>query len=123
MQVYWQLYWQYAAMIRRPQNDTVLSAAPTVVDYSIEVNLTNYNNAIDADVISKATAALQGYVNTNLNILGNDVIVTEIIALGKIEGEVYDIAVVSPSSNVVAGAKNVYTNCTGIIVNIIGHHG
>ena len=106
----------------RPQNDTVLSAAPTVSNYSIEVNLTTYTSAIDADVITAVTAALQSYVNINLNSLGKDVILTEIIALSKLEGQVYDVAVVNPTGNVIAGADNVYTNCTGITVNIIGHH-
>ena len=106
----------------RPQNDTVLSAAPTVTNYTIEVNLTTYTTAVDADVITAVTAALQGYVNTNLNSLGKDVILTEIIALSKIDSMVYDVAVAHPTANVIAGSDNVYTKCTGITVNIIGHH-
>jgi len=103
----------------RPQNDTVLVSAPTVVNYAISVNLTTYTGAIDSDVLATVNANLAAYQAAGQNVLGRDVILSQIEALCSIAGQVYDVAIASPTANIVAD-DTTYVNCTGITVNIIG---
>lgn len=103
----------------RPLNDTVYALAPTKIDYAIEVDITFYDTADIPATTDLIQAALDNYKQEGLNRLGRDVIREQIAALCVIKGSVYDVAIVSPVSNIVA-ALNEYTNCTGITINNIG---
>lgn len=104
----------------RPLTDTVYTLAPTVEDYAIEVNLTLLTTAVQASTKTAVEKILDAYKEARKNRLGLDVVKNKLVQLCMIEG-VYNAEVVSPLANIVADPE-VYTNCTGIIVNIIGTH-
>lgn len=101
----------------RPQNDTVLVADPSVIEYAIQVELVIYNSAVNADVLTTVNANLSAYENARLNKLGVDVVKSQIVGQCIIPGQVYDAIVISPSADIIA-TENVYTRCTGISVTI-----
>lgn len=105
----------------RPLTDTVYTLEPTSIDYAIEVNLTLLTNAVTNATQTKVEGILNDFKEERKNTLGVDVVKSKLIQLCKIEGEVYDVEIVSPAANIVADPE-VYTNCTGITVNIIGTH-
>lgn len=104
---------------RRPLCDTVVALAPTVHDYSIDIDVVLYDGVDETDTTTLINTALTNLVNAGKNTLGKDVVVSQILAAAKIEGKVYDVTVNSPSTNYVA-ADSVYTNCTGITINVTG---
>ena len=103
----------------RPQNDTVLVAAPTVLQYSIQIELITYTGAINADVLSAVNDNLNAYNTERSNKLGLDVIKAQISALSMIKDKVYTVNVISPAADIIADEKT-YPNCTGILVTITG---
>lgn len=105
----------------RPLTDSVYTLQPTSTDYAIEVNLTLLTNAVTDSTKSKVEAILNTFKEDRKNRLGVDVVRSQLIQLSKIDGEVYDVEVVSPAANIVADPE-VYTNCTSITVNVIGTH-
>jgi phage-related baseplate assembly protein len=104
----------------RPLTDTVITAAPTTTDYSIEVNLTLLTTAVQAATQQAVQDILNAFVEARKNRLGLDVIRSKISSLASIDG-VYDVEVVNPAANIVAAPEE-YPNCTGIIVNVTGTH-
>jgi phage-related baseplate assembly protein len=103
----------------RPQNDTVLVADPAVVNYSIDVTLTLFTDAVPADVLAQVNANLSDYQQAGVNKLGRDVVVSQIVGQCMIVGVVYNVVVNSPSANIIAD-ESTYTRCTGITVTIGG---
>lgn len=105
----------------RPLNDNVSVLAPTAVNYHITVNITTLLDAIDADVVTAVTAALNAYALARQTKLGIDVVISQIIGqcmLGLTD-QIYEVAVAAPSTDVVIDESE-YANCTSIIVNITG---
>lgn len=103
---------------RRPLNDTVVVLAPLKRDYTITVNLTLLNSAIDSQIIQLVTTNLHTYVQERYISLGLDIVVTQIIARCMVAG-VYTVHVASPSADIVIPDDG-YGNCIGIIVNVTG---
>lgn len=103
---------------RRPLTDTVIVDAPLRRDYSISVNLTLYNDAVNVQVVEQVRINLENYVNLSKNRLGIDIVQAQIIGRSMISG-VYTAQVVSPISDLVL-APYEYGNCTGITVNVVG---
>lgn len=103
----------------RPQNDTVLVDSPVVNEYVINIELTTYSGAINADVLSTVNANLQVFTQERQNKLGLDVIRAQLSALSMIKDQVYNVNVVSPAADIIADEKT-YPSCTGITVTITG---
>jgi phage-related baseplate assembly protein len=103
----------------RPQNDTVLIADPAVINYTIDVTLILYTNAVPANILSQVQNNLSTYQQGRVNSLNEDIVISQIIGQCLIPGQVYNVIVNSPAANVVADAST-YTNCTGINVTIGG---
>jgi phage-related baseplate assembly protein len=103
----------------RPQNDTVLVADPTVITFEIDVSLTIYNSAVEADVLTQVNANLAAWQAARVNLLGQDVVIAQIIGQCIIPGQVYNVTVNSPTANTVAD-ESTYAQCTGINVSIGG---
>lgn len=102
----------------RPLTDTVIVVAPTRVDYTVEVNITLYENA-DATESKKAiTEALEALTAEKDAKLGKDIIRSHIAQKCRIE-QTYDVAVISPVVNIVITPEQV-GRCTGITVTITG---
>lgn len=79
--------------------------APTIVDVSIGISATRLAN-INVDLLSIKTSiqtAVEQYINTLQ--LGEDVLLSEIVRVGKNStSAVYDLIVTSPATNVVIGS-------------------
>lgn len=105
----------------RPLSDTVFAFAPTKIDYAIEVELTLYSAALDDSVLSTVNSNLEAYKAAGLNLLGRDVMRAQLNKLCVLDGDVYNVNIVSPAADVIV-AKNEFANCTGISVNITGHN-
>lgn len=103
----------------RPLCDLVEVYAPTKIDYAIEVEITKYINAQNATILEQVNSNLATYKKEGENKLGRDVIMNQIEALCMLKGLVYNVNLITPDENIVA-AKNVFTNCTGITVTIVG---
>jgi len=103
----------------RPQNDTVLVADPTIVEYSIDVSIVQFTGAITADLQTQIETALNAFVQTNQNKLGVDIIRAQINAKCVVDGQTYNVTVNQPVADIVAD-ESTYTKCTGISVTITG---
>ena len=103
----------------RPLTDTVSVFAPEVVNYDIVVELTVFTDAVQSTVLSQVSAALTQYQSDGLNTLGRDVVLSQINGLCMIEGQVYDVTIVSPAATMVV-ADNQYASCNSIGVTVIG---
>lgn len=103
---------------RRPQNDTVLVADPTVVSYTIDVTLTLFNSAVPSEVLTTVNANLSAFQQAGINTLGLDVVIAQIVGRCVVPG-VYNVVVNSPIANIIADDAT-YTQCTGVAVNIGG---
>lgn len=105
----------------RPLTDTVITLAPDTTSYAISVELTLFTTAVTQQAINLVTSALNDYVASRKNKLGFDVVKNKIASLCMLEGMVYNVDVVSPASDIEV-APEVYSNCTGITVTVIGTH-
>ncbi|MDR3133029.1 MAG: baseplate J/gp47 family protein [Prevotellaceae bacterium] len=102
----------------RPLTDTVIVSAPTPRDYTIEVNLTLYENTDAEAVQSLVTGALSEYAQQKRELLGRDIIKSHIAQVCRVES-VYDVAVNAPAVNIIIGDSK-FANCAGITVHITG---
>lgn len=104
----------------RPLTDTVIVAAPTSINYAIDISLVLLTGSIDTEILPRVQANMDAYKAKRLNTLGVDVIRTQLSALAMVTG-MYNCVVNSPSADIVAN-PDVYTNCTGINLTITGYH-
>jgi phage-related baseplate assembly protein len=102
----------------RPLNDIVTVAAPTAINYEIEVELTTLTSAIDATVLAQVNANIAAYAKQRQTKLGIDVVKTQIIGKCMVD-QVYECNVISPATDLVI-APNEFGNCTGINITITG---
>lgn len=103
----------------RPDTDLVIVLAPTALNYSININLTLYNNSDDVSIVQQITELLNSYTSNVAGKLGIDVVKNQIISLCMVEG-VYNANLTSIASDLVVSGSE-FGNCTGISVNIIGY--
>ncbi len=103
----------------RPLNDNVYILNPTAVDFTIEVELTLLNDAIDADVLAQVNANLLAYTQARKTKLGLDVMLSQLVAVCSVPG-VYDVDITSPTTDQVISLIQ-FANCTDINVSITGH--
>lgn len=104
----------------RPLCDAVFADSPTAVDFDIEVNLTTFDWAVDAEVLANVGQLLNDYAQGLKKKLALDAVIAEITKVAM-QKEVYNAAVVSPIADVTL-LENEYANVGSIVVNIIGHH-
>jgi phage-related baseplate assembly protein len=102
----------------RPLTDTVIVAAPTPVDYTLTVNLTLLDTAVQSVEAAAASTAANAYVKARRKKLGQDIVRSEIIKTFKTDG-IYDVEVVSPSSDIVLSRKE-FANNLAININFVG---
>lgn len=101
----------------RPLCDNVQVFSPSRVDYTLSVELTLYNTADAATVVSQVTDALQAFVDERRTTLGKDLIDTQIIAVCQVPG-VYRV-VLAGFSNITISATE-FPYCTNFGVNVVG---
>jgi phage-related baseplate assembly protein len=102
----------------RPLTDTVIVSAATRVDYTMNVDLTLYENAEAASVQSDVFARLSQYAQEKQQKLGQDIIRSHIAQLCRVP-DVYDVEIELPDSNIVIDDDQ-FGHCTDIIINITG---
>lgn len=103
----------------RPDTDTVFVAAPTAVNYAIQVDLTLYNGADDDFIVAAITELLTTYEQTKGKALGLNIVREHIIALCVLEG-VYKPNLILPAADVTVESSK-FGNCTGVTVNVIAY--
>lgn len=103
----------------RPLTDTVTVLSPTTLFYSIAVDLTLYESAVQSATVTAVTANLDTFKDDKGGSLGNDIMVSQIIAQCTKEAGVYDVSVTLPASDIIV-ADNEVAICTGVVVNVIG---
>ncbi|WP_153799085.1 baseplate assembly protein [Foetidibacter luteolus] len=103
----------------RPLTDTVIVDSPTIQNYAINVQLTLLTKAVNTNADTTVLQALTAWKDSRKNRLGLDVVRNKIASMAMLDGVVYNVNVVSPAADIVA-TPEVYTNCTGITVTIIG---
>jgi phage-related baseplate assembly protein len=101
----------------RPMNDTVVVLAPTVVNYTLDIDVTIFANADPTDTQQRCEDALDAYVLQQRRLMGRDIMVDQVTAAAMVEG-VYDIDL-GLLTDIIIDA-NEYAFCTGITVTIIG---
>lgn len=102
----------------RPLNDKVYVSSPEAVNTTIEVDLTLYDGSVQSDIIPIVQQALEEFRDGRRKLLGQDVVVNQIIKLCIVDG-VYDAAVTSPATDLII-TETQFANITDIIVNVTG---
>lgn len=102
----------------RPMNDIVGVFVPGKVDYSIEVELTLYKDAIASALLPLINKAIADYIDYRQTNLGVDIVIDQIKGRCMVEG-VYTANVKSPSATILI-SKTEYANCTGVNINVLG---
>ncbi len=99
----------------RPLTDTVEVIAPTKVDYTIDANITVYEKADAASVLTLINSALNNYLSTQRAKLGVDVVRTQIIAVINSVSGVYSTSLVSPIADRVVAQNEWASGSIGTI--------
>lgn len=102
----------------RPLNDIVYVSSPDAVNTTIEVDLTLYEGAVQSDIVPIVEAALQSFRDGRRKLLGQDIVLNQIIKLAIVDG-VYDAEVTSPATDLII-SETQFANITDIIVNVVG---
>jgi len=93
-------------------------ASPEAVNTTIEVDLTLYDGSVQSDIIPIVQQALEEFRDGRRKLLGQDVVVNQIIKLCIVDG-VYDTVVTSPATDLII-TETQFANITDIIVNVTG---
>lgn len=104
----------------RPLTDTVIVGAPTVVAYSIAVEMTLITGSIAIDATNKAVKGLQEYATQRKNKIGLDVVKERIISVCMADPAIYDVIVISPAETLVVDDNQVAI-CDSVAVTVIGY--
>lgn len=102
----------------RPLSDTVLVTSPDAVNTDIEVALTLYEGAVQADIVPRVQANLEAFRDGRRKLLGQNIVINQIISLCLIEG-VYDVSVVSPIADLIIDETE-FANIATIDVTVTG---
>jgi len=105
----------------RPLTDTVVVEAPTVANYNLQVNVEILEGANATEIAALVTSALNEYAAGKSSLMGQDIVLSQIISkVGAIEG-VYDVSVTEPAADTVIEFNEVAILGT-VTVNITGEN-
>ncbi|NPE59295.1 baseplate protein [Dickeya dadantii] len=102
----------------RPLTDTVTVYAPVTVNYEIRASLVIRRGELADTVKTAAESAVTAWVETKGATLGNDIVLSQLIAALSVTG-VYDVAVSSPVASLTV-AEYEWANCTNIMITVSG---
>lgn len=108
-----------SAKKRRPINDHVIVAAPTQIDYEIDIEITLITGEVASEMQTRIENILNDYKNSKGSRMGLDIVVSKIKSICSIEG-VYDVTVTAPANNILVGIGEV-ANCLSLNVSIGGY--
>lgn len=100
----------------RPLSEEVLVSAPTIVNYSLDIELTLFAGATTELAVSTVASALQTFAEASHR-LDTDIIRSAIDAAAHVAG-VKKVSIVSPAADVVCTAGQA-PYCTGINVAVV----
>lgn len=104
----------------RPLTDTVVVSSPDSVEYAIEIEITIYPTADATAIQTAALAAVTAYAAERQKVLGKDIVRAQLTKLCVIdENQVYNVVIVSPSSDVEIEFNEVPVY-TSILVTVTG---
>jgi phage-related baseplate assembly protein len=101
----------------RPLCSTLVVTSPTRLDYSLNVELTLYDTADQLATKTAVETALQAFVDERRKLLGQDVILSQLIRAAQLDG-VYSVDFVGFTNIIVS--PTTYPYCTNITVSIAG---
>lgn len=101
----------------RPLCATLQVQAPTRLDYSLNVELTLYDTADQLATKTAVETALQAFVTERRKLLGQDVVLSQLIRTAQVDG-VYSVDFVGFTNIIVS--PTTYPYCTNITVSIVG---
>ena len=100
----------------RPLSDTVLVDDPVQVDWRIGAQLVLYAGVAATPVLAQAVNAANAYYAARQQLLGVDIVRTQIIAALSVAG-VYDVILSEPAADRVL-EDHEWGNCTGVDISI-----
>lgn len=100
----------------RPLSEEVLVSAPTIVNYSLDIELTLFSGATTELAVSAVASALQTFAEASHR-LDTDIIRSAIDAAAHVAG-VKKVSIVSPAADIVCTAGQA-PYCTGITVAVV----
>lgn len=101
----------------RPLTDDVEVLAPTVVNFTIEADITLLSTADQPSLETQLDAAAAAHAAQLRSRLGVDIVPSQIIAALQLPG-VYEVDLIEPSYQEVFA--NEWANCTAITINVVG---
>jgi phage-related baseplate assembly protein len=105
---------------RRPLCDTPVVFSPDRLEYTLNIELTLFEDAIVDDVLSVAIANAQAFVTDKRRKLGRDIIATQIISAvtADLSESIYNVDLGS-FVNIIVDEKS-FAFCTAVNVTIVG---
>lgn len=102
----------------RPLTDTVNVITPTVTNYTVDISITKYASADSVILLAAANAAVNALVLANAQMLGIDIILSQIVAAASVPG-VAKIVVNTPTADIVL-LNTAVGICTSVTMAITG---
>jgi phage-related baseplate assembly protein len=99
----------------RPLTDTLIVTSPTRIDYTLDVELVLYSDAVEDDVVAAVQQILADFTVDKRLRLGRDIVASQIIAVCSIEG-VYDVTIAGFTDIIVEEEE--FAFCTAITVTV-----
>lgn len=103
----------------RPLTDLVTVLNPTIVDYTLDFELTLYDYADETDTVAAVQAVLDAFIFEKRKKLGLDLVENQFIAKVLSIAGVYQCESATPFTDTVL-ASNEYGVCSGIVLTVIG---
>lgn len=92
----------------RPLSDTVVVQSPAVLNVDVAIELTVYSDADSAAVEAEALQAVAAYLLSRERELGQDIKISQLIALATTSvADVFDVNVVSPTMDVTVSESQI----------------
>ena len=103
----------------RPETDTVSVLAPAITSYSIDISVVTLDDAVANDVVNQVTTNINAFVAANESTLGNDVMISQLIAAAASVEGVYNVTINSPVANIVIPFNGIAVN-NSVVVTATG---
>lgn len=90
----------------RPLTDTVTVLTPTAVNYDVDIQLVTFEAADQVATLAAAQQAVDAYIAEKGSLLGQDITMSQLIAVAQVDG-VYSVTLADPTADVVVAATEV----------------
>lgn len=105
----------------RPLTDTVVTVAPSKIEFAIKANLTLYSHSESQSILTQAREQVQAYADKISLQLGCDIVPSQIVSALSVPG-VYQVELISPKHQILQAQD--WAHCSDIVLNLKGiEHG